>query len=77
MHIRFDRTLLFGVSMTGSLLLLLSSPLLLSSIGNLQRMVDYQEAKKAAKFEAEKLEEEEFNRARAASNDVEQQEKKV
>ena len=77
MHIRFDRTLLFGVSMTGSLLLLLSSPMLLSSIGNLQRMVDYQEAKKAAKFEAEKQEEEEASRARAASNDVEQQEKKV
>lgn len=35
MHIRFDRTLLFGVSMTGSLLLILSTPIICSSISNL------------------------------------------
>jgi len=41
MNMRFEVTLLFGVSMVGSLLHIFTTPIPFSSISNLQKMVDY------------------------------------
>lgn len=46
MHIRYEVTLLFGVSMVGSLLNIMATPISCASVSNLQQMVDFQQSKK-------------------------------
>lgn len=41
LNMKYDKTLLFGVSMVGSLLHLLSTPIPLGSVSDLQRMVNH------------------------------------